>query len=348
MNQPTERQEISTELALGGQALIEGVMMRSPSHVAMAARTPQGTIAVKSYPYIPIIRRIKWLGLPVIRGAVGLVESLKIGMDALSWSAEQAMPAEESASDKPASKVKEKAAVGFSILLAAVIGLGLFMYFPLWMGKLVAGDEALHGALRQIIVNSVAGGVRIAILLGYLWVISRWKDIHRVFQYHGSEHKAIFAYESGSPLEARTVMAQTRFHPRCGTSFLLIVALSAVIFFVIVDSIVVAVFGEYPGVWARFLVHVPLIPLVAGISYEFLKYSAKHTEDALVKLAIQPGLWLQRITTQEPDSSMCEVAITALQTALDAKNASAKPDSEQRVTDSEPVPTGVTAPSQAS
>jgi uncharacterized protein YqhQ len=303
----------------------------------MAARTPEGTIVTKSYPYTPITRRIKWLGLPVIRGAVGLVESLKIGMDALSWSAEQAMPPEESATDKPVSKTKERAAIGFSMIFAAIIGLGLFMYFPLWIGKLLAGNETDNIAKQQIIVNVVAGAVRITILLGYLWIISRWKDIHRVFQYHGSEHKTIFAYESGTALDAEKVMEQIRFHPRCGTSFLLIVALAAVLFFVIVDSIVVAIFGQYPSVWARFLVHLPLIPLVAGISYEFLKYSAKHVEASLVKAAIQPGLWLQRITTQEPDSSMCEVAITALKTALDSENASTKSISAQDVTGSEPV-----------
>jgi len=158
--------------------------------------------------------------------------------------------------------------------------------------------------------------VRVSILLAYLWLISRWKDIHRVFQYHGSEHKSIFAFESGADLSINRVLDQTRFHPRCGTSFLLIVALAAIVFFVIVDSIVVAVFGDYGSVWARLSVHLPLIPILAGISYEFLKFSSKHTDNAFVRILIQPGLWLQRITTQEPDGPMCEVAVTALNTAL--------------------------------
>ena len=320
-------------MALGGQALIEGVMMRSPNRIAMAARTPSGTIAVKTYPYTPITRRIKWLGVPVLRGAVGLVESMKIGMDALNWSAEQAMPADEAAT--PLSKTKERLAMGLSILVGLAVALGLFMFLPLWLGRLVAGVDGDSVALRQIIVNSVAGGVRIVILLAYLYVISRWKDIHRVFQYHGSEHKTIFAFESGINLTVDRVLNQIRFHPRCGTSFLLIVALAAILFFVIIDSVIVSLFGEYPNTLVRFCVHLPLIPLVAGISYEFLKYSAKHTENWLVKLLIQPGLWLQRITTQEPDETMCEVAIVSLQTALTGEippEATVAPETKAEVT----------------
>lgn len=325
MNQQSDgktRKELSTELALGGQAIIEGVMMRSPDRVAMAVRTPDGTVAVKSYPYVPITRRYRLLSLPIIRGAVGLVESMKIGMDALNWSAQQAAV---DASEGPKAKAgaKEKLGIGLSMMVALLVGLGLFMYFPLWVGKLVAGVDPAHVAGRQVIVNAVAGAVRISILLGYLWLISRWKDIRRVFQYHGSEHKSIFAFESGFDLTVDRVLKQTRFHPRCGTSFLLIVALAAVIFFVIVDSIVVALFGDYSSVWTRLAVHLPLIPILAGLSYEFLKFSSKHTDNGLVKILIQPGLWLQRITTKEPDPGMCEVAVAALNTALGEQVATA-------------------------
>jgi uncharacterized protein YqhQ len=306
---------MSTELAMGGQALIEGVLMRSPYRVAMAARKPDGEIAVKTYPYVPVGRRIKWLGLPIIRGTVGLVEGLKIGMEALTWSADQQMTEESQPAPKK-SRALDKLAMGFSILLATVMALGLFMYFPLWIGRLVADGAGEHSAMRQVVINVVAGGVRVSVLLIYLWAISRWKDIHRVFQYHGSEHKSIFAYEAGSDLTADRALTYSRFHPRCGTSFLLIVALSAILFFVIVDSLVVAFIGEYPSVLARFLVHLPLIPVLAGISYEFLRYSSKHTANRTVRVLIQPGLWLQRITTQEPDEGMCEVAVTALKTAL--------------------------------
>ncbi|MBU0507345.1 DUF1385 domain-containing protein [bacterium] len=300
---------------MGGQAVIEGVMMRSPHRVAVAVRKPNGEIAVRTFPYTPLAKRKKWIGQPVIRGAVGLVESLKIGIGALNWSAEQAAPEEEAA--KPKSKAKDRLTLAGTMLLATVIALALFLYFPLWVGRTAVGSHGSElSAAGQIGLNIVAGAVRVLILLGYMWAISFWKDIHRVFQYHGSEHKTIFAFEKGDELSADRVLKHTRFHPRCGTSFLLIVALSAIIFFAIVDSIVTAVWGDYPSVLARFAVHLPLVPLVAGISYEILKFSAKHTENRLVKVAIQPGLWLQKITTQEPDPAMCEVAVTALRTAL--------------------------------
>jgi uncharacterized protein YqhQ len=306
-----DRKELSTELAMGGQAVIEGVMMRSPHRVAVAVRKADGEIAVMTFPYEPVTRRIKWLKLPIIRGAAGMVEALKIGIDALNWSAESAAPTDDQAPAVTEKRRRSWIAVGLSMLLALVVGLGLFMYLPYWVAKLaVGGDQG------QLEFHLIAGGVRIAVLLAYLWGISLVKDIHRVFQYHGSEHKTIFAFESAVDLTPENVSRQSRFHPRCGTSFLLIVALSAILFFVIVDTIVVAVFGAYPNVLTRFLVHLPLIPVVAGLSYELLKASAKHVNNRLIRALIQPGLWLQRITTQEPDLGMCEVAIAALKAAL--------------------------------
>ncbi len=314
-NGQPDRKDLSTELAMGGQAVIEGVMMRSPNRIAVAVRKPDGEIAVKSYPYSPVTRRVKWLKFPVIRGAVGMIEAVKIGIDALNWSAETAMP-EEAAKREKRTGGRAWLGMALSMGLALIVGLGLFMYLPYWIGKLtVGGDQS------QLVFHLVAGAVRILILLGYLWVISRLKDIHRVFQYHGSEHKTIFAFESSLELTPDRVMTQTRFHPRCGTSFLLIVALSAILFFVIVDSIIVAFFGAYPSVLVRFLVHLPLIPVVAGLSYELLKASSKRVNNKLVWALIQPGLWLQKITTQEPDASMCEVAIVALKTALGEEQA---------------------------
>ncbi|RPH95417.1 DUF1385 domain-containing protein [candidate division KSB1 bacterium] len=319
MKQPEDRRDISTELAMGGQALIEGVLMRSPTRVAMAARKADGEVIVREFPYIPITRRIKWLGLPVIRGSVGMVESMRIGIDALNWSAEQA--ATEPVSDSAKSKWKDKLALGFSMLLGLAIALGLFMYFPLWIGRLAAGADGMATGKGQIVLNLVAGGVRIFLLLGYLWVVSLWNDIRRVFQYHGAEHKSIYAFETGAGLSPEAACRMSRFHPRCGTSFLLIVAVAAVLFFSIVDSLVTIFIGQYPSVLARFGVHILLVPVLAGLSYEILKYSAKNTENRIVKILITPGLWLQRITTREPDESMCAVALTALKTAIGEKPA---------------------------
>ncbi|MBI5059435.1 DUF1385 domain-containing protein [candidate division KSB1 bacterium] len=304
-----DRHELSAELAMGGQALIEGVMMRSPTRIAMAARKPDGGIVVRCYPYVGIGKRIKWLGWPVIRGAAGMIEALKIGTDALNWSAQQQMTGDEQLPDH--TSWKHRALTMLSLAAAFGFGLVLFMYFPYWVARWTLGADG-----SQLPFHLIAGGIRITILLVYLWAISRWKEIHRVFQYHGSEHKTIVAFEEKIKLDPDAVNRRTRFHPRCGTSFLLIVALSAIIFFVIVDSLVVALFGQYPNVLVRFLVHLPLIPLVAGLSYEFLKFSARHVENRLVWALIQPGLWLQRITTQEPTPEMCEVAIVSLETAL--------------------------------
>lgn len=284
-------------------------MMRSPHRVAMAARLPDGGIAVRAYPYRPVTRKYKLLGLPIIRGAIGMVEALKIGIDALNWSAAKADP-ELVKDDKPAT-AKEKAGNFLMILLSVAIGLGVFFYLPYWIAKFAVGGEE-----KQLPYHLVAGSVRIAVLVGYMAVISYFKEIFRVFQYHGSEHKTIFAFEQKQKLEPAQVAKMTRFHPRCGTSFLLIVAISAILFFVVVDSAVVAIWGPYKNVLTRLLVHLPLIPLVAGISFEFLKFSAKHTGNMMVNALIQPGLWLQRITTKEPEPAMCEVAICALEEAL--------------------------------
>ena len=316
---------------MGGQALLEGVMMRGPDRIAIAVRKPDSSIALRTYPYTPIAKRIKWLGTPIIRGAVGMVEALKIGVDALNWSAEQAMPEEETA-PRETSTWKERLGKAVSILLALGFGLGLFMLLPYWIAKLtVGGDQG------QIAFHLIAGAVRVVVLIGYMVIISRFKEIHRVFQYHGSEHKTIFAFERGRELTPPEVLEQSRLHPRCGTSFLLIVALSAILFFVIVDSLIVAFIGAYPNVLVRLLVHIPLIPLVAGLSYEILKLSAKNTNNRLVRAFVQPGLWLQKITTQEPDAGMCEVAILSLKTALHGPATNRDEDYTTFVPATEPV-----------
>lgn len=238
-----------------------------------------------------------------------MVEAMKVGIDALNWSAEKSDPKTDDAA-KPASLKDKLLGYGASIF-AVAFGVGVFLYLPYLLAKLLVGGEE-----NQVPFHLVAGAGRIIALIGYMWVISQFKDIFRVFQYHGSEHKTIFAYEQGQTLDASQVLKQTRFHPRCGTSFLLIVAISAIIFFVVVDTAVVALWGPYRNTLTRLLAHLPLIPLVAGLSFELLKFSAKHTRNPVVNALIQPGLWLQRITTKEPEAPMCEVAICALEEAL--------------------------------
>lgn len=301
-----DRKAMSAELAMGGQAVIEGVMMRSPHRIATAVRTPSGTIAVHTWPHKPYARRSKLFGLPILRGAVTMVEALVVGIRALNWSADQALPP-----NKRTQGWKKSVATASSIAIAVVLGLALFMLVPYAFARGVGGAGS-----GQLSFHLLAGALRIVLLLAYMVLISLWKDMRRIFQYHGSEHKSIFAYEKEGSLEVSSAMAQTRFHPRCGTSFLLIVALCAIAFFAIIDTIIVAFFGSYPNAFVRFLVHLPLIPVVAGFSYEVLKFSGKHAHRPLVKALIAPGLWLQRITTREPEPAMCEVALTALQAAL--------------------------------
>jgi len=304
----TDRCSMSAELAMGGQAIIEGVMMRSPHRVAMAVRTAEGDIKFESRPHVPYSKRTKFYGWPIVRGAVSMIEALVLGVGALNWSAEHAMPPEEK---KKVEGWKKNVGMGFSIFVGLALGMVLFMLIPYFFARAM-GDISKN----QLTFHLLAGALRICLLLGYMILISFWKDIRRIFQYHGSEHKSIFAYEKTGNLDVESAMAQTRFHPRCGTSFLLIVALSAIAFFAIVDTIVVAFFGQYPGAFTRFLVHLPLVPIVAGLSYEILKFSGKRMDNPIMRVLIAPGLWLQRITTQEPDEGMCEVALTALREAL--------------------------------
>ena len=295
------------KIHVGGQAVIEGVMMRAPRSVAIAVRRPDGEIVVKRELVAPLSERFPIVKLPIIRGAVALFTSLIIGIKALNFSANEAMTEEE----KDKEGVKEGGgelsswALAGTMTVAFGFGICLFFLFPLYLTKLmipVIGDN-------NIVFNLVDGVVRVIVFLLYIWAISRMKDIQRVFQYHGAEHKSIFAFEAGEELIVENVRRFSRLHPRCGTSFLLIVMLVSI-----------AVFSLIPKLWPFYLKagsRIVLLPMIAGISYEFLKWSATHENHPLVKMIIAPGLGLQRLTTREPDDSQLEVAIRSLNEALD-------------------------------
>jgi uncharacterized protein YqhQ len=303
----------SEPLTVGGQAVIEGVMMRSPWRIATAVRRKKGEIVVDSYPFISLTKRKKTWGLPILRGAVSLFEALYLGIKTLNWSAEIAVQ-DEMGEDKKSQGWKDKVLATLSILFALIAGLGLFMYLPYWISGLIkdAGGS-------QFIFHLVAGIIRITIFLLYLYLISMWSEIRRIFQYHGAEHKSIFAYESTGEAEVQTAFQHSRFHPRCGTSFLLITAVVIILLFAVIDSIIVPLFGAYRNPFQRLLWHLPLIPLVAGTAYEVLKLSSKKRENRFWQSVIKPGLWLQHITTQEPDDKQLEVAITALKASLQGR-----------------------------
>ena len=287
---------------VGGQAVIEGVMMRGPKSRATAVRNPEGEIRLECVPVHSIADRIPILKKPMFRGSVALIESLIMGIRSLSYSAKMAGEEEEQLSDKELAGT-----ILFAFLLAAVI----FIAIPTGAARL------FHFVTEDpLFLNLMEGILRLVIFLGYIWGISRMKDIRRVFQYHGAEHKTIHCYEKDLPLTVANVQAQSRLHPRCGTNFLLIVMLV---------SIFVFAFLGWPNLWMRIVSRIVLLPLVAGISYEIIRLAGS-SENAVVQTAIKPGLWLQYLTTRPPKDDMVEVAIASLKAVLPADDPALKED----------------------
>ena len=297
------------KINVGGQAVIEGVMMRAPRSLAIAVRRPNGEIIVKSELVVPLSERYPAVKLPIIRGAVALFQSLVTGVRALNFSANEAMGDEEKESGEANQELSTWAMAG-TMAVAFCFGIALFFVLPLYATKMLT--QLAYISDNNIVFNLVDGLIRVVVFLVYIWIISRMKDIQRVFQYHGAEHKSIFAFESGENMTVERVRRFSRLHPRCGTSFLLIVMLVSI-----------AVFSLIPKLWLFYYkagARIILLPLIAGISYEFLKWSAKNEANPLVRLLIAPGLALQRLTTSEPDDAQLEVAIRSLHEALDVNN----------------------------
>jgi uncharacterized protein YqhQ len=299
------------KINIGGQAVIEGVMMRAPRAVAIAVRRPTGEIVVRKEEAVPLSERFPVVKLPIVRGAVALFASLIVGIKALNFSANEAM-VEEEGEEKKKEELSSWAMAG-TMVVAFGFGILLFFILPLYLTKLLV---PLIGS-SNIVFNLVDGIIRVAVFLLYIWGISQMKDIQRVFQYHGAEHKSIFAFEAGEDLSVDNVRKYSCLHPRCGTSFLLIVMLVSI-----------GIFSLIPKLWPFYLKagsRIVLLPLIAGVSYELLKWSAKNDDSRLVKMLISPGLALQRLTTREPDDSQIEVAIRSMEEAL-AVNAGYKDD----------------------
>jgi uncharacterized protein YqhQ len=285
---------------IGGQAVIEGVMMRSPQRVATAVRLADGTVEVKSREYRSLSRRLPLLSLPILRGAVVLVESLRIGVEALAFSAEAAVKEDE---------VKPKEArrfgtlglgMGFTVLISFALGFGFFFWLPLFLTERT-------GVRDPFLFNLIDGFIRLVFFLIYIVGIGFWGEMQRVFQYHGAEHKTIHNLESGLELTPENASKQSRFHPRCGTSFLFLV--------VLVSFIVFAFLGRPDTIGER-LLRFALIPVIAGISFEIIRFAGAHGDKAWVRWISEPGLQLQRLTTREPSRDMLEVAIAALRAVL--------------------------------
>ncbi len=301
---------------VGGQAVIEGVMMRSKDRIATAVRIPSGDIIVKTEQYTALAKRKKFLGLPIIRGVITFFEMLVVGIRTLNFSADVAVREieKEEAEKKgetyvPKPKKSNALALGLTAAFAIALGILIFFFTPIAI-------SSLFGIERQAVAfNLIAGAIRVALFLAYVWLISLFNDFRRVFQYHGAEHKSIYAYENDDELTPESVAKYTTLHPRCGTSFILIVALFAILVYSVSDTLYAVIVGTAPNLWQRFLLHFALLPLVAGSSYELLKLSGKTRDNVITRFLIQPGLWLQKITTKEPSPEQLEVAIVALEEA---------------------------------
>lgn len=314
--QPDEQNRMQFDPAepiqVGGQAVIEGVMMRAKGMIATAVRRASGEIVIKKQPFTSFIEKYPALNVPVLRGAIGLIEMMYIGISTLNYSAEVAMEDEamKNGKGKKVSKPQSTLALATTLMVSLALGIGIFFFLPLF-----AATQLFDVAQQPMQFNLLAGIIRIAILLTYLYGISLMKDIHRLFQYHGAEHKAVFAFEQNAELVVSKAITYTRFHPRCGTSFVLQVMLLAILLFSVMDTILLQFVDELT-LPIRLATHIPFIPILGGIGYELLKYSAKHSTSTLGKIFVAPGLWLQKITTKEPDESMMEVSLAALKAAL--------------------------------
>lgn len=305
-----KEKETIHKTSIGGQAVMEGVMMRGPKEIATAVRKSDGEIIIDKKGISSVLMKYKVLKLPIIRGCINFFESLIVGVKALMFSADQ-YDLEDGEAYEPSKfeawldrkfgdKIKD-ITIYASVVIALICGVGLFMLLP----NVITGFFSKF-VTNNILRNLVEGGIRIVIFLGYMILVSQMKDIQRVFEYHGAEHKTIACYEHGEELTPENARKFCRLHPRCGTSFLLIV---------MVVSIIAFSFLGWGPVWQRLLLRLALLPVVAGISYEAIKFAGR-SENRVVQLLTKPGLWLQYLTTREPDDSQLEVAIAAMQSVL--------------------------------
>jgi uncharacterized protein YqhQ len=306
---------------VGGQAVIEGVMMKSPEKISTSVRLSDGRIVSKTENFLSLTKRYKILGKPVIRGIFSFFEMLALGIRTLNYSAEIATTGPAAADEISPGSKSGKANMGIALAVIVSLGLGLaiFFFLPILITQLLSINR------KALAFNLVAGAIRVTIFIAYVWTLSQFKDFRRLFEYHGAEHKSIFAFEADLPLVAESTRHFQTFHPRCGTSFILIVAILAIITYSLSDSLFAIVFGHGQGVFERFATHLLFLPFVAGISFELLKLSGRTRNNAVTRILIAPGLWIQRITTREPSDDQIEVAMTALKNSISGTSLDPEP-----------------------
>ncbi|MBP5686336.1 MAG: DUF1385 domain-containing protein [Clostridia bacterium] len=325
--------------AIGGQALIEGIMIRSPEKTAMAVRKPDKDIDISYIEEKSLRKRFAFFRIPVIRGIVGFIESMKTGYGAMMKSAEISgftdlddeedrkedrsadsgessdTPETSEASDKPKKDEKmsektKKTIVSVTMVVGTVLGVVASVVLFMWLPRLVVGgmQKLFSVEYSKIVRSSIEQLIKLAVFVGYMAAVSLMKDMRRVFMYHGAEHKTIFCYEKGLPLTVENVRIQKRFHPRCGTSFMILMIIVSIIFSTIVQMIFPGVYDiSYLWVIAKIL----LIPIICGVGFEILRICGKY-DNIFTRIVSAPGLWMQRITTKEPQDDMIEIAIAAL------------------------------------
>ena len=291
---------------IGGQAVIEGVMMKNKSEYAVAVRKPDNDIEVKKDVYIGLGDRTGFFRLPILRGVAAFIDSLKLGMQALTFSSsfyEEEAENEQAKTEK--SEKKEAIVMGITMVVSIVVAVGIFILAPFLLAELLKGRIDSY-AIRSII----EGVIRMLLFILYIKAITLVKDIRRVFMYHGAEHKVINCIEKRRELTLDNVRSQSKEHKRCGTSFLLYVVIISIIFFV---------FVQVETVWLRMLLRIVLVPVVAGVAYEFIRLAGR-TENKVMNILSKPGLWLQGLTTLEPEDDMIEVAIASVEAVFDWKS----------------------------
>lgn len=301
--------ESGEETLVGGQAVMEGVMMRAPHSYAVAVRRPDGEVVIDERPLPKLSDKYPAFRLPILRGVGTLGQAMALGVKALRFSADVAVQAESGAAAHANGEARKPAEIpgwlmALNLAFSFVFFIVLYKFVPLWITtQLEAVYPELH---NQILFNLVDGMVRLLIFLGFLWLISRWADIRRVFEYHGAEHRVVFNFESGKPVNIENARAFSTFHPRCGTSFLLVVMMVSIAVYAVIPA---------QGFLEKMAVRVLALPLIAGLSYEVIRFAARR-RGSLLALFTAPGLWLQRITTQPPSDEQTEVAIIALDRAM--------------------------------
>lgn len=299
--------------SIGGQALIEGIMMKSPEKTALAVRKPDGDIDISYLNEKSLREKYKILRLPIIRGIVAYIESMVQGYKAMMLSAEKSGFTdleEDKEKDKENKEKKTSAIVNIVMVIGSVLGVMLSVVLFMLVPRLIVGGiEGLFDTkLSSVARSGIEQFIKMAVFVFYVWCVTFMKDIKRVFMYHGAEHKTIFCYEKGLPLTVENVRKQKRFHPRCGTSFLILMILISIIF----STVVQIIFPEvYSIMWLWVIIKILLVPLICGAGFEVLRFCGKY-DNIVTRIISAPGMWLQRLTTKEPEDDMIEIAIASL------------------------------------